>query len=418
MKAPYLTVPGGTTRTPASARFFLVGILSWYSKGPTSMVCIPAIVKYRFIAFITQALDDHSPSRFSATLSSPRSSAATAPKTPSRCSLSCRSARSSKAASTLSLITSASLAGGRARSPLYCPPAHERERRAIPMTLFALVLVLVAATFHATWNLLAKRVGDGGAVFVWLFGALSMLIYAPLAAVVVLVERPHLGPAPPLFMFGSGVLHLGYFVLLQRGYAVGDLSLVYPLARGTGPLLATAAAIVLFDERPSALAFVGIGLITAGVFVLTSESGSLSTGLGAGVVYGLLTGVFIAAYTIWDKQAVSALLIPPLLQSWATILVMTLLLTPVAMSRNKVARALWRAHKPEVIGEAVLSPLSYILVLMALVFTPVSYVAPAREISILIGAAMGAGLLSEGHSTRRLIAAAAMVVGVIALALG
>ncbi len=119
------------------------------------------------------------------------------------------------------------------------------------MTLFALVLVLVAAVFHATWNLLAKRVGDGGAVFVWLFGLCSLVLYAPLAVVVVLVSAPHLGPVEYLFMFGSGVLHLGYFVLLQRGYAVGDLSLVYPLARGTGPLLATAAAIVLFGERPS-----------------------------------------------------------------------------------------------------------------------------------------------------------------------
>src|SRR5919202_5208557 len=218
------------------------------------------------------------------------------------------------------------------------------------MTLFALGLVLVAAVFHATWNLLAKRVGDGGAVFVWLFGVFAVLIYAPLAAFVVLVVAPHLGPAQFLFMFGSGILHLGYFVLLQRGYAVGDLSLVYPLARGTGPLLATAAAIVLFGERPSLLVFVGIGLITAGVFVLTSESGSLSSGLGAGVVYGLLTGVFIAAYTIWDKQAVSGLLIPPLLQSWATTIVTTLLLTPLAMGHRQKAIALCRVHRPEVIG--------------------------------------------------------------------
>jgi uncharacterized membrane protein len=97
---------------------------------------------------------------------------------------------------------------------------------------------------------------------------------------------------------------------------------------------------------------------------------------------------------------------------------MTLLLTPVAMTRRKEASALWRAHKPEVLGVAVLSPLSYILVLMALVFTPVSYVAPAREISILIGAVMGARLLSEENSTRRLVAAGAMVIGIVALALG
>ncbi|HEU4493098.1 MAG TPA: hypothetical protein VFR69_02840, partial [Rubrobacteraceae bacterium] len=79
------------------------------------------------------------------------------------------------------------------------------------MSVFALVLVLAAATLHATWNLLAKRVGDGGALFVWLFGFFAALIYAPLAVVVVLLERPHFGPAALVFMFGSGVLHLGYF---------------------------------------------------------------------------------------------------------------------------------------------------------------------------------------------------------------
>ena len=287
------------------------------------------------------------------------------------------------------------------------------------MTFFALMLVLAAAVFHATWNLLAKRVGDGGAVFVWLFGSLAMVIYAPLAVVVVLLERPHLGLEALVFMFGSGVLHLGYFVLLQRGYAVGDLSLVYPLARGTGPLLATAAAIVLLGERPGALALVGIALIATGVFLLTVDPGSTrKAGLRGGVVYGLLTGAFIAAYTIWDKHAVSALLIPPLLQSWVTTLVTTGLLTPLALRRRGEVLALWRSHKIEALGVAVLSPLSYILVLTALVFTPVSYVAPAREISILIGAAMGARLLAEGDVRRRLAAAGVMVLGILALALG
>src|SRR5829696_3500443 len=108
---------------------------------------------------------------------------------------------------------------------------YDREERSIYlMTFFALGLVLVAAVFHATWNLLAKWVGDGGAVFVWLFGLCSLAIYAPLAAIVMLVSAPHLEPVQFVFMFGSGVLHLGYFVLLQRGYAVGDLSVVYPLA--------------------------------------------------------------------------------------------------------------------------------------------------------------------------------------------
>lgn len=287
------------------------------------------------------------------------------------------------------------------------------------MTFFALLLVLTAAVFHATWNLLAKRVGDGGLVFVWLFDVLSALIYAPLAAFVILFQEPRLGPAELFFMFGSGVLHLGYFLLLQRGYAVGDLSVVYPLARGTGPLLATAAAIMVFGERPSSIALCGILLIATGVFFITREpGGSGGPGFGKGVVYGFLTGGFIAAYTLWDKQAVSVLLIPPLLMSWATTLSSTVLITPFAARRREKVSTIWRDHKIEVLGVAILSPLSYILVLTALVFTPVSYVAPAREISILIGVLMGASLLAEGHVRQRLLAAGAMVVGVVALALG
>jgi drug/metabolite transporter (DMT)-like permease len=291
------------------------------------------------------------------------------------------------------------------------------------LTTFALALVLAAAVAHATWNLLAKRVGDAGAAFVWLFGALSVVIYAPLAVWVFLVQRPSLGPVEVLFMVGSGALHLGYFVMLQRGYAVGDLSLVYPLARGTGPLLATLAAVILLGERPGALALCGIALITAGIFFITYEPArkpddAAIGGVGWGVAYGLLTGVFIAAYTIWDKHAVGALLIPPLLQSWATVLTTTVLLTPTAARHRGKVAAIWRDHKAEALGIAVLSPLSYILVLTALVFTPVSYVAPAREISILIGVLMGASLLSESNLRRRLLAACVMLAGVVALASG
>jgi len=136
------------------------------------------------------------------------------------------------------------------------------------MSSLALALVLSAAVVHATWNLLAKRVG-GGAPFVWLFGALSSAIYAPLALGAIVVQRPRLGVQETVFIVGSGLLHLAYFLVLQRGYRVGDLSLVYPLARGTGPVLSTAAAIALFGERPSPLALAGAALVAGGVFVLT-----------------------------------------------------------------------------------------------------------------------------------------------------
>jgi drug/metabolite transporter (DMT)-like permease len=293
------------------------------------------------------------------------------------------------------------------------------------MTLFALALVLTAGLFHAIWNLLAKRVGGDGASFVWLYTAFSALLYAPVAATgVFILGDTRMGAVGLLFVMGTAVLHTGYFLSLQKGYAVGDLSVVYPLARGTGPMLASAAAVALFGERPGPVAVLGILLIGAGVIMLTWEPGgdgargTATNNRRAGVAYGLLTGAFIAAYTLWDKQAVSGLALSPILYYWAALSVQAALLSPVALRRRDEVRAAWLAHRPEVLGVAVLSPLSYLLVLTALVFAPVSHVAPAREVGILIGTAMGGGLLGESGAPRRLVAAGAIVAGVVALALG
>lgn len=287
------------------------------------------------------------------------------------------------------------------------------------MSLVALGLILAAAFLHATWNLHVKRVG-GGAPFVWLFGALSAAIYAPLALMVIVLARPSLGPLEVGFVCGSAVIHIGYYLALQRGYRAGELSLVYPLARGTGPLLATAGAIVLFGERPSPLALVGAAVVVASVFALAGGP-RLTAGVpnrGHAVGYGLLTGAIIATYTLWDKQAVAALLIPPVVLDWGSNVIRTLLMSPMAYRRRAEIGAAWRSYRREALAVAALNPLGYILVLTAMTFTPVSYVAPAREISILVGTALGARLLAEGEARRRLVAAGAMVVGVIALAIG
>lgn len=118
------------------------------------------------------------------------------------------------------------------------------------MSLSALGLILAAAFVHATWNLLLKRAG-GGIVLVWLFGAVATIIYGPSAVAIIVVQRPHIDWTEGVFIVGSGVIHIGYYLALQRGYRTGDLSLVYPLARGSGPMLATIGAITLFGERPS-----------------------------------------------------------------------------------------------------------------------------------------------------------------------
>ena len=135
------------------------------------------------------------------------------------------------------------------------------------MPTFALALVVVAALAHAAWNVLAKT-ASGGATFVWLFSAAAVVIWLPAVLVAEVVAPGSLGLEGLAFMVASGALHALYFVLLQRGYRDGDLSLVYPLARGTGPLLSTLAAIVIFSERPSALALAGGAIIVAAVAVV------------------------------------------------------------------------------------------------------------------------------------------------------
>lgn len=291
------------------------------------------------------------------------------------------------------------------------------------MSLFAIALIIAAAFVHALWNFLAKRSG-GSAGFVWLFAVLSVAMYAPLAIFVLITQNVVLDPPRLLIILGSGAIHALYFLALQQGYRVGDFSLVYPLARGTGPMLSTAAAILFLGERPSWVAMGGTVLIVGGVFLLTWSATGRAAPHASGkprswaIGFGLLTGALIAAYTLWDKNAVSAYAIPVIVYENFGDISRALILSPIGLRRWDEVKREWREHRALVLGVAALSPLSYLLVLTAMVTTPVSYVAPARELSILIGAVMGTRLLSEGDARRRLTAAGAIVAGVIALALG
>jgi drug/metabolite transporter (DMT)-like permease len=286
------------------------------------------------------------------------------------------------------------------------------------MTVFALSLILAAAFIHASWNYFLKRSG-GGTAFVWLFAALSALIYAPLAAVVIWWVKPQFGWVHYGLMAASAILHTAYYMLLDRGYRSGDLSVVYPIARGSGPLITVLFAVLLLHEQPTALAVTGALLIGGGAIALTGDPRKLrESGNLHAVAFALLTGCMIASYTLVDKIAVAAWLIPPLVQDWATNVGRFVLMSPLALKARDELAPTWRRAKKEIVAVALLCPLSYILVLTAMVFTPVSYVAPAREVSILIAAFMGTRLLAEGDVRRRLAAAAAMVVGIACLAIG
>jgi drug/metabolite transporter (DMT)-like permease len=283
----------------------------------------------------------------------------------------------------------------------------------------ALFLVLSASFIHASWNLLAKRIGGGPAV-AWLLSTASLVIYAPAVLGYWLWWHPDVSALGWWFMLGTGVIHLTYYLVLQRGYNVGDLSLVYPLARGTGPLLSATGAMIFFGERPSWLALVGIALVLAGVFVISSGGHRSADPVRQrkGRLYGILTGCCIAAYTLWDKYSVATLHVPPLYQDYANSVVTSLLLAPIAWREWDAVRGTWNSHRREVLGVGFLRPLSFLFILTAMVFTPVSYVAPAREISILIGVFFGARIFSEEGMHRRMIASVLMLLGITAIAFG
>ena len=213
------------------------------------------------------------------------------------------------------------------------------------MNSLAIILVLSAAFVHAFWNLLAKRAG-GGVVFIWLFASLSSVIYAPISFYILWMMRPQLGLTGLAFIFVSALLHLLYFFVLQRGYSKGDLSLVYPLARGTGPMLSACAAIIIFGERPGLLAILGAMLVIFSVFYLSGgtklfEKKEETTASWA-IRYGFVCGMVIATYTLWDKHAVAALMVPPVILDWASSITRMLVLAPYAIKRWDDVKHQWR----------------------------------------------------------------------------
>jgi drug/metabolite transporter (DMT)-like permease len=281
-----------------------------------------------------------------------------------------------------------------------------------------LLLVAIAAVAHATWNLTIKAAGTSGTRFLWLTFVVATIAVAPFG----IVSLSQVGNRLPLLLLlalGSGILQITYFLTLQRGYRLGDVSIVYPLARGSGPLLSVIFAIVLFHETPGIIGLLGAGVVIAGVVLigLAGGRGRFSANR-AGILYGLLVGVVIAAYTIWDANAVVELKLPPLGYFWVTILVQLVAFAPFALRQPRHTVALARQHWWAVLVVGILSPLAYVLVLFAFTLAPVALVAPARESSVVLVALGGWLLFREPHPVQRIIGALVVLGGVALLAFG
>ncbi|MCT1479024.1 EamA family transporter [Microbacterium sp. p3-SID336] len=287
------------------------------------------------------------------------------------------------------------------------------------MSALALILVLSAAVAHATWNVIAHGISRAGSPFLWWGAVASTLVWVGAVPFTGGLGTGDLWS----FAFGvsvSAVLHVAYMAVLQRGYREGSLSTVYATARGTGPFLSVIVAVLLLGERPSAVALVGVIAVVAGVVAIGFVDRSGAGGgrrLDPGLLFGLLTGVAIAVYTIWDAHAVREWSLSPVAFMVGTALLQVPFYTLAVRGRWAAVRALGRTQWRRILAFGILSPLSYILVLSAIQIAPVALVAPLREVSVVLVSLFGAFVLRESRPGWRLAASLVVLAGVVMLAL-
>lgn len=289
------------------------------------------------------------------------------------------------------------------------------------MTTFAFALVVASGAVHAGWSFLLKRSRDSAA-FLWWLQAVAVLAYAPFA-LVGLHGVPRTWAAAG-WAAGSAVLHGVYVLAMARAFQAGDLSVVYPISRGIGPALAPMLAVSLLGERPPLLVWPGIALVVAGVYVV--NAGNLKTetlrrplhALGQpGAGSAILVGVFAAAFAAWDKAALA--FIPSVSLNWfgnaGNLLFLSAVVLRATPNRRGLPRVIaeWRRNPGALLAAGILSPGSYLLILLALHLAPLSRVAPLREISIVIGTALGVLVLREGYGPGRLAGSVMVAAGVL-----
>jgi drug/metabolite transporter (DMT)-like permease len=303
----------------------------------------------------------------------------------------------------------------------------------VPLSAF--FLVILAGLIHALWNIAAKKAG-GDVRFAGLTAIIMAVVWAPVGIYAGWDVVPGWGWQEWCFIALSGLLHVFYFITLLRGYRKADLTVVYPLARGAGPLLSSAIALMFLGEHLSLFGGLGILAVVGGVFLIAGGPRllrSLKSSHGdsdaapalqlrtqqlrtrKGIFYGLLTGVFIASYTVLDGYAVKILLLSPILIDYFGNFARIALLLPSLLRDIPATRVSWHKEWKYALIVGAISPISYVLVLYAMQSAPLSHVAPAREVSMLFAALIGGHLLDEGNRLQRLIGALCIAVGVIAL---
>ncbi|HST20315.1 MAG TPA: EamA family transporter [Blastocatellia bacterium] len=281
------------------------------------------------------------------------------------------------------------------------------------MPLTALILVIAAATMHAGWNLIVKRVGEKQ-IFTWWALAFGALINLPLLAVNTI-------PASVWpYALASAVVEAAYFMILIRAYSQGDFSQVYPIARGAAPAFLAVWAMLFLGERPEPAGIIGLILLLAGLIVVGggrfwSKPRAVALNASA-IVAALAVALCISIYSAIDAAAVR--IMSPAAYNVLVLGLTALFITPVVMMRYGYRSVIveGRAEWPRIMAVGVLLLLAYLFVLQAYSMARASYVGALREVSVVIAALAGWRLLGEGFGARRTAGAVLIFSGIIVVA--
>jgi drug/metabolite transporter (DMT)-like permease len=284
------------------------------------------------------------------------------------------------------------------------------------MSGLSLGIVLVAALLHAGWNLLAKK-SRSKIAFIWWFVMIALIGYLPMF----LYFLPGFEPTPAGWacIIATGILHALYFWFMGGAYERGDLSLVYPLSRGSGPMFVPILAVILLHERLALSGGLGIVLVVLGIYVIHLNAFTMDSFLeplramrGSASLWALCTGGTIAGYSLVDKVGVG--LVYPPVYIYLMFVISLLLLSPYMLLKKRAALKIeWQVNRGAILIDGFLVLFTYLMILFAFRLSKVSYVVAAREVSIVFSALLGILWLKEAHAPQKIAGSVLIACGVV-----
>jgi drug/metabolite transporter (DMT)-like permease len=274
------------------------------------------------------------------------------------------------------------------------------------MSATVVVLALFAAILHATWNAVLRI----GADRLWTITVMSFAMTIVAIPLAFMLPLPH--SSAWLYLILSSCLQVGYSIFLVAAYRYGELGQVYPIVRGSVPLLVTLGGFVLADQHLTTLPIFGVVLVALGIMSLALGKGRAKT---TSILFALATGLLIAAYTTVDAIGVREAGNPAVYATWICLIYGTLLPAAYVSIRGKLTLDIRSPETLKAAAGGVVSLIAYGAVIAAFALGPVGPITALRETSVVFAALIGWLFLGETLTLRRISACAIVALGAICL---